>query len=595
MARIASSGGEAVFQISRWLGLNENPDGDTALKMGEAAEIRNFRITAEGHLQKRPGRKTVVSLGAACMGLWTGNVGGTEYTLAAAGGTVWRLDLTAGTKTALGSVASGAKVTFFPFGGKVYILDGAEYRSWDGTTYGPVTGYRPMVSVGTAPAGGGTALEQVNKLTGARRCRFSPDGTATVFHLPEKGIASVDYVRTVADGADMTGWTGDTAAGTVTYTAAPEQGINSIEIGWTHPTAYRSAVTAMRYEEQYNGTTDNRAFLYGDGSNKALYSGIDFNGTPTAEYFPDLNVMAVGDANAPITGMIRQYSRLIVFKRGSTHSVGYSEITLAGGSVTAGFYVTPVNRAIGNEAPGQVQLVTNYPRTLHGGGVYEWKNGNYGLTSDERQARRISRRVENTLASFDLSACVTFDNEYKQDYYIVCGTTAVVHNYTVDAWFVYTSFPASAFTMSGNRLYIGTSDGTVEHVSREYRSDNGAAIDCFWRSGSMDFRREWQRKYSTMIWVSIKPEENARVTVTARSDRKPDYAEKIVASSLASFSQVNYAHFSFNTNRRPQVERVKLKVKKIALYQLLFESSSASDTVTILSTDFRLRYTGYVK
>ena len=64
MARITGSANEKVFQIRAWGGLNENPDGDTKLKMGEAAAMRNFRITRDGNLQRRPGSKELVSLGA---------------------------------------------------------------------------------------------------------------------------------------------------------------------------------------------------------------------------------------------------------------------------------------------------------------------------------------------------------------------------------------------------------------------------------------------------------------------------------------------------------------------------------------------------
>jgi hypothetical protein len=351
----------------------------------------------------------------------------------------------------------------------------------------------------------------------------------------------------------------------------------------------------MRYAEQYNGTTDNRVFLYGDGTNKTIYSGIDGDGNPTAEYFPDLNVMEAGDANAPITGMIRQFSRLIVFKTDSAYSVYYSTLMLADGTVTAGFYITPVNRNIGNEAPGGVQLVNNYPRTLHGGGVYEWHNGSYGLTSDERQAKRISQRAENTLSGFTFSECITFENEYKQDYYIVYDGTAVIHNYTEDAWFIYTNFPATAFTMIGNEMYICTDTGLFCRVSREYMSDNGSAIDCYWCSGSMAFQQEWKYKYSTMLWVGIKPESNARVTVTAQSDRRAGNTSKIVASSLSTFDNLNFAHFSFGTNRRARVYRERIKIKKFALYHLVFENNSANSRCTILETDIMVAYNGNVK
>lgn len=592
MANIPTTEQESIFQIKRWLGLNENPDGDTAIKLGEAAEMRNFRITKEGHLQKRPGYKTAVDCGAAIQGLWNGNVNGAEYTLASAGGKVYKLDLTENTKTELGSIAT-AKTFFFGYGGNVYILDGSDYYKWDGTTFQSVEGYVPCVYTATPPAGGGTAYEPVNKLTAKKSQRFSADGTATVYQLAETTVASVDKVT--VNGVETTAYTVDITTGKVTFTDAPATGINNVQIWWTGSANDRAKITGMRFAEQYNGTTDNRIFLYGDGTNSAIYSGIDENGKPTAEYFPDLNVMAIGDSNTPITGMCRQFSRLIVFKRSSTYSVYYGQITLADGSLTAGFYVTPVNRNIGNEAMGQVRLITNYPFTLHGGGVYQWKNGSYGLTSDERQAKRISQRVESTLAGFTLSECITFENEYKQDYYIVWGDHAVLYNYTSDTWFVYSAFPATAFVMVGNEMYIGTASGKFCHVSRDYKSDDGAAIDCYWRSGSIDFSREWQRKFSTTIWVSIKPESNARVTVTAQSDRKSGYLETVVASSLATFTAANFAHWSFSTNRRAQVIRVRLKVKKFALYQLIFKNTSADATCTILSTDFRVAYTGNVK
>ena len=73
MATITGAADERVFQIQRWLGLNENPDGDTKLKMGEASEMRNFRVTRDGNLQKRPGCAAIgtVTSGKAIDAVWT--------------------------------------------------------------------------------------------------------------------------------------------------------------------------------------------------------------------------------------------------------------------------------------------------------------------------------------------------------------------------------------------------------------------------------------------------------------------------------------------------------------------------------------------
>ena len=133
------------------------------------------------------------------------------------------------------------------------------------------------------------------------------------------------------------------------------------------------------------------------------------------------------------------------------------------------------------------------------------------------------------------------------------------------------------------------------HFSRDYRNDNKEPIDAHWESGSMDFDQDWRRKYSANIWVAIKPESLSRVTVTAQSNRKSDYVEKVVAYSLATFENANFAHWAFGTNRKPQVQRVRIKVKKFTFYKMIFSSLSASAASTILGVDFQVRYTGNVK
>ena len=55
----------AVFSIKKWLGLNQAADGDTGLKNGELSEMKNFRVTREGHMQTRGGTKTVLDLRTA--------------------------------------------------------------------------------------------------------------------------------------------------------------------------------------------------------------------------------------------------------------------------------------------------------------------------------------------------------------------------------------------------------------------------------------------------------------------------------------------------------------------------------------------------
>lgn len=590
MARILSRSDE-ICSIRRWLGLNQSPDGDTALKMGEAAQMRNWRITREGHLQIRPGYAPVCTLseGSPVQGVWSGYVGGEFHFLAACGGRLWDIDSAKWTAVGVGEIED-TPTAFFGFGQKVYLLTGTEYYSWDGA--GAVTaveGYVPVVVTAAPPEGGGTVLERVNLLTGKRRAQYSPDGTSTVFCLPETGIDGVLGV----EGTDI-GWSADTTAGTITFETAPPEGVNTLSFTWRKGEGDRAVVTGMKFAEIYNGDTDARVFLYGDGTNRTVYSDLDEHGVASAEYFPELNVAAVDSENTPITALIRHYDRLMAYKPDGAFCIQAGTLSLDTGEVTAGFTCVPVNRNVGNAAPGQVRLVENNPVTLHGHGVYQWSLSSAG-SRDERNAKRISQRVEDTLSGFAPEGCATYDDEQQQELYIICGETALVYNYGADAWYYYTDFPARNMIRVQGWLLFGTGDGRLMRLSREYRSSDGREIDACWESGAMDFGTPWRRKYSTDIWVSLKPESQARVYVTVESDRRSDYERKTAASSLSTFTHMDFAHFSFGTNRKPKVVRTRLKGKKFVFYKLIISSASASATATVLNVDIRVRCSGNVK
>lgn len=610
MAQIAGGSQTSILKIQKFLGLNENPDGDTHLKNGELSECLNFRVTRDGHLQLRPGQRTTANLRAAWdaleskpndvsepvfNGVWSGIVGGERRVVASFGGVLWDVSLNGGISREIGRCTQD-ETSFFGFGKKVYLLNGHEYMSWDGgadTSFQTVEGYIPTVSTGNKPLGGGTLLESVNRLTGKRKAKYSPDGTSASFFLPEKDVDEVVSV----EGTAIT-YTLDKAAGILTFASAPAAGVNSITITYRKGSGERSEVTGMRYAELYNGAADTRVFLYGDGTNRCIYSGNDLDTmAPSAEYFPDLGEASIGDENTPITAMIRHYARMMIFKPDSAWSMDSQIATNALGAVTSIFNVLPVNRQIGNEALGQAQLLENNPLTLADGNIYQWKASSSGVnaTSDVRTAGRISDRVLKTLSGFDLKKVKTFNRIRESEFWFLYGGRALILNYGADAWYVYDNMPFSTMLEVDGEVYGFTESGQVRHVSRQCRNDDGEDISARAETGAMDFDRDWLLKYSPQIFVAIRPESGARVIVTVESNRRSDYPEKLVSAGLAGFNHVDFWHFSFGTNRKPQVKRVKMKVKKAAFYKLVFKSVSASATVTLLETDVQLRYAGNVK
>jgi hypothetical protein len=566
------------------------------------------RVAKTSYTWKFNKMSVVPNVGPAPLrGIWSGRVGTNEVICAACDGRLWQLSELNGvwTKASVGSLNTDNPVHFFGFDTKLYMLNGTEYKVWNGTTLSTVTGYRPLIATATPPTGGGTALERINMLNGQRRVRFSPNGSATVFTLPEQNLASVDYAKVVATDAPLTISSSNLTAGTTTLSAAPTTGTNTVEIGYTVSATYRSQIEAMTLSELYNGANDNRIFIYGDGSNKAFYSGLDGNGQPTAEYFPDLNVVHVGEANTPITSMLRHYDRLLAFKSDSAYSIRYDAVQLVSGTVTAGFYTLPIHKGLGCVGYGQAIVVGNHPRTLDGRSIYEWtattSSGN--ITSDQRNAQSVSQNVETTIRSMTLENAFTFMDKINHEFYVVENGVAIIQNTENGAWYTYRNFPAVCMIVYKDEVYFGTADGYIRHVSRDYLHDLGDEITTYWESGSMDFGKSYMTKYTDEIYIVPKPEDGVFVNVTILTDKKQDYedetiipdATKIVGQGFFSFLNLNFTRFTFGINRQPQTHRKKIKAKGYAWMKLIFSSVTNDTTFTILSASIKVRETGKVK
>ena len=276
----------------------------------------------------------------------------------------------------------------------------------------------------------------------------------------------------------------------------------------------------------------------------------------------------------------------------------YGEIDLKDGKKTAAFYSQPINRSLGLSAPGQLELVLNSPFALFGKDLYRWQNaGPYGgnLNEGGRQAQRISDRIHKSLGEMDIKSCLCFDDSYTQEYYISEGDSCLVYNYAADAWYKYSGLKACAFCRNGDSLLLGDSGGSIKELSYRWKSDEGRAIEALFESGAMSFDKDFRRKFSGLLWIGLKPENRGELFVTLGTDRRSVYEERRIVSSLAGFSPLSFSHWSFKTNRKPKVHRIKLKAKKFVYYKLIFRSRSAHSAATVLSSSLRLRFTGYAK
>ena len=337
----------------------------------------------------------------------------------------------------------------------------------------------------------------------------------------------------------------------------------------------REKVLAMKYSEFFNGTNENRVFLYGDGTNKVIYSGLDENGQPTAEYFPDLNECRIGVDTSPVTALVKHYNRLLAFKDNEAYSIYYDILSLADGSATAGFYVSAINKSIGCCAEAQAVLVENRVRTLDGADIYEWRatSSAGNITLDQRNASRISQRVQDTLSTFDLRNGILYYDKARHEFYCISGDKALVQNVEADAWYAYTDFPVTCMLAFDDRLVCGLADGHIANLDRNAEIN----FKTEWVSGSLDFNKPYAFKNSTQIWVQIKPERSRKLNISIETESGLKLEGRASTSPAGAIS--------------PTLT-VKMKPRKFIRYKLGVE---ALNRLTLLGANINVSYSTNIK
>jgi len=646
--------------VDKFLGLQEDGDGDTELPMGAASRMENFLVTDSYNLTVRPGIRrldfTQARRPAPILASWSGHIGDrTLFVLCDfAEGTdrlfVYAMDpappsvgnglarsssdpsptpvgnglarslrggmftLLSQQSSALGlTAAENAMVKIFDFGGDLYVMSRGKTAVYREGGFQAAEPYIPLVITGAAPAGGGTALENINLLSNLRRIGYSADGTAAAYVLPPEAEAVTALtVDNVSFPPSEKGFF-DAQSHTFTFQAAPVKGVGNVEFTYSTDAAQaeenRLKIVSCPLVESYNGATDTRLFAAGNGSNLCYYSGVTQDGTPTALYFPAMNQVAVDLSGSPITGLVRHYGKLLVFKPDGTFSISYEPVTLADGSVVAGFYLRNMNREVGNAVMGQVQTVNNYPRTVTKDGIYEWR-----ITSsyykDERYAQRISDPVRQSLAQADVKRIVTCDDDYSKTYYVFLNDlqgTVLVNRYGLGkrgVWCLYRSTLCrnvrQAMMYGGRMVFVNETeafwfDENATMDAAAVPGEDSQRIGAVWESGFMHFGADFRRKYSSILYVSVLPQSSSEIIITAETDKRTDYMEKTLSRKVFQWSSANFPDWTFSTNDSPQISRIRLKVKKFVYYKLIFRVERDGGRGTILGFDQQVRFASMAK
>ena len=506
--------------------------------------------------------------------------------------------------------------TSFYMANKLYILTGAQYLVYDGSSVKNVSddAYTPTTRYGMKPTGSGTAYEKVNLLSPWRYNKFTGDGESKVYQLDVKDLDDGKTVTVKVDGTELkTGdFSVDYKAGKITFDTAPKKpanGLDNVEIKFCKTSKLKdstekaeSLILNCTICTTYGVSTEDRVFVTGNPKHPATeyYSGL---GDPS--YFPDINFVEVGSADWPILNYLKFQGDLVIVKEHNAqeYTVWHQSGELLSG--VAAFPLRPGVAGIGAVAKRGAQQLLDDAMFLTPRGVFARVNS-VALAKVEQGVKCRSNRINRDILSrTDLKDAVSV---VWDGYFILCfpatGECFVADSNQPQSnggyeWYYWKNIPARVFAQETGVLWFGTSDGRLcrlnndvtdkeGNIQMDAYNDDGQPIEWVWATKMDDFGNIGMFKNLTKrgCVIQFKTAVQSSCDIYLRTEK--DFGVKKRSESLRQldFEQLDFEKWTFNTLPN-NIRSLKSKVKKFQQLQVILKGKELDEAFGVLEIVLR--------
>ena len=486
MARIQSKRAALQTLTHKFGGLGKH----TPLEPLGAEDMCNFRILPNGVLRVRSGytRKKHFASGKKVRGYWEGVLNGLSIVLVVVGETVYRLSGNAMNEINTGSVKDGDEaVHFCLYKDSLYLLDGESIQVYipASSKFVEIEPYVPLYGYQWHPQAYGDIYEEINLITPRMRVSYYNSDDTKVFLLPYYA-SSVEVVY--ANGKKTTEYTFSPNSNKITFTSSVAPVI--VEVGFTVSLneEVREAILTAQMSYIYSRNGENQLMLWGTNGHLFCARNVDGNMLSSCQvfypkvsplYFCADDIFILGDFVNPIRTICPLYEILLVFTPNRIWKLSFEKdgihVALAMSEMGCASYhgAIPYNSGILAAMKGGIYNITASP-----------------ARPEDLFLERISIGIDDKFSSEFTDNVHLIRNYADGEVWMRDPTdttgTVWVWNTENKEWYRFGAIQASFFfKTASNWGFAKGSDLCL--FDRTNTTDNGSAIDAYYKSAYLDF------------------------------------------------------------------------------------------------------------
>ena len=490
------------------------------------ADLKNFRIEADGSLSKRCGFAPLLELPEGKLRAIHAVSDARIFALIE--NKLYELDLTLNTCSLKATLTeSDTDACFFYYDNNLHLIDGTELYAYDGTEFKAVYGYVPLYGKEWHPSTKGEVYEPINAFSPCLRVSYRIDSTETeTLELPFEGeslqlalvngVAAGTYMfRIASSNHSQISMTKTYAVGDVIeifYTPSTEKIAEARAKAVAHTKAATFGVgsggASTSFLALYGGENKSELYVsrYVETDSFALAKSVYSDISPLYVVVED--AISTDQGKNGITATCRSGSRLAVFTDDATYMLGVSN--------EHSMQLIPVSHTEGCSVKDGAIPFENSPVTFSGKEILIWTPST--LYDDEYIAKSISSPVSELMTSVSSVGSAAYFKSKNEIWFYRSGDTRIwIYNTLHKCWYSFDGFTPDLMLELGEKM-VFLSGTTLYGFSDELSYDVGESgekpIRAMLQSSLIDFGTINRKKRLSRVFISLSPEAEVLLAIS---------------------------------------------------------------------------------